>query len=524
VALELGVRLSWDNMPDAVYPNDTGCCGGYTLRKNVDGHDLFHRFHHNSLGYRGPEYAPRPQGKLRVAVVGDSFVYGVAVSGADAIPGRLEARLLDRGLEAEVVNAGMPGNNLEYDLARVRGTVRDYHPDIVSLVLLYNDFEEAKSQLGRGGGFDSARVKPTGERNRMGDLAEWMLPRVDAGDPRFGPRATQPAPYEWRYGLARWWRTYMFLGLNFRKLGTDWGLAEREFTLLHVDSRQVEAVAWSRLRDTLAEVVALGKTEGFRLVVSIFMDGPIEGIPALKLREAITASGAAHIDLAPLWGDLSNYNREFSFRFDNHPNRRANDMAAEVIEHGLGALGWLPGSPLPDDSAFMAQHQQAEASYLARQETIAAEQRAQLDAWREGFSAWLAGEERDDQLRRRQANQWLFGWVDPTLDMRVRGKLLSAEGGFFLRAAEVSASLRVQGTRLAAGGIELRAECDGVATSPPQSELPAEFDIALALARPVRPGEVVECVLRVEGRGPTSPHGSQAQVAISRLELAAAIP
>jgi lysophospholipase L1-like esterase len=498
-ALELGVRLWWQNMPDAVYPDDTGCCGGRTLRPNVVGHDLYHRFRHNSLGYRGPEHAPRGAGPLRVAVVGDSFVYGVAVDEAGALPGRLGAALQARAPGAEVINAGMPGNTLEMNLARARDVLTDYAPDVVVLVLLYNDFEATDAR--GGAAVEVAPVRAQGQQNALGRVAEWLLPRVDPGDPRFAIGRTPPADIAWRYAIARRWRTWMYLGLELRRHGTDWERPSRDLTLLHLRSRQVDAVAWDRLRDTLQGFSAACAAAGARPAVAWFLDGPLEGIPALRLREAVAESGVPFVDLAPLWGDMPTWWRRYTFRFDGHPNRVANDAAARLIDHSLAHAGVLPGGGAAD-AAVVEAHAARVAAHRARQEALAGEQQARLDALAAGFGPRLSGREGRGPAAEAQ---WIFGGVEGDPSRGYRGLGMGSEIGFFLRAgAEGAGMLEVTLARApgADPALAVEATCEGASAGPAQSP-PASGPATLRfpLAAPAAPGALLECRLALPGAG-----------------------
>jgi hypothetical protein len=81
------------------------------------------RYAVNRWGLRGGDWDERPaQGVSRVAVVGDSFVFGSGVEEADTISMQLDARLRERfaGARVEVLNLGVPGNNLLSHLAMLR--------------------------------------------------------------------------------------------------------------------------------------------------------------------------------------------------------------------------------------------------------------------------------------------------------------------------------------------------------------------------------------------------------------------
>ena len=81
---------------------------GFRLRPGLSGQETDVT---NDLGMHAPRsyaLAP-PPGALRVAVLGSSVVYGLAVSFADTIPGAVERELEAAGHRAEVLNFGTHG-------------------------------------------------------------------------------------------------------------------------------------------------------------------------------------------------------------------------------------------------------------------------------------------------------------------------------------------------------------------------------------------------------------------------------
>ena len=64
----------------------------------------------NSMRLRGPEIGEKEG--LRVIALGDSVTHGWGVSAAEAWPAVLERMLREEGLEAQVINAGVPANPL----------------------------------------------------------------------------------------------------------------------------------------------------------------------------------------------------------------------------------------------------------------------------------------------------------------------------------------------------------------------------------------------------------------------------
>lgn len=84
--------------------------------RDVSSHRPQRSYQLNNHGLRGPDFTPRPApGTLRVAVVGDSYVFGLGVGDDETLPMRLQARLPPprHAARLEVLNLGIPGNNLE---------------------------------------------------------------------------------------------------------------------------------------------------------------------------------------------------------------------------------------------------------------------------------------------------------------------------------------------------------------------------------------------------------------------------
>jgi lysophospholipase L1-like esterase len=93
-------------------------------------------------GLRDRAYAiPKPPGKKRILLLGDSITYGEFVDGEQTFAKLLERRLGD----VEVINAGVPAysayNEVEYYLARGR----DFAPDLVIVGVCLNDVVDPKT-------------------------------------------------------------------------------------------------------------------------------------------------------------------------------------------------------------------------------------------------------------------------------------------------------------------------------------------------------------------------------------------
>lgn len=123
------------------------------------------RYEVNRWGLRGADFPERPaEGAVRVAIIGDSFVFGSGVEQDGTISHQLDARLRERfpGAPIEVVNLGVPGNNLLSHLAMIRVAEQRLGASVIVLCLtLPNDLsawdgQEERAAHERVGGFSLA--------------------------------------------------------------------------------------------------------------------------------------------------------------------------------------------------------------------------------------------------------------------------------------------------------------------------------------------------------------------------------
>jgi hypothetical protein len=192
------------------------------------------------LGFCEPGWAPeKAQGTRRIALIGDSYVFGVGVERADTLSSALGAELASRspGRRDEIVNLGVPGSNLQsyvdvYEAADRLGLALDV---VVVCLTLPNDLSRWDSQVARRA---SARVGIfSAARFVLGDAAStfWDLARLE--------RAVTPA------GLAH-------LDEQLRRLAA-----------LRASSDHRPELVFYAFRDPPAEIMArLGAVPGARFV------------------------------------------------------------------------------------------------------------------------------------------------------------------------------------------------------------------------------------------------------------------
>jgi lysophospholipase L1-like esterase len=92
--------------------------------------DFSVRYTTNAYGFRG-DFDARGGGRVRYAVVGDSFTFGLGVNDADTFVSRLNAAAPDDEL---YLNFGVPGYSTDQEYILLRRRVFDFSPQAVVLV------------------------------------------------------------------------------------------------------------------------------------------------------------------------------------------------------------------------------------------------------------------------------------------------------------------------------------------------------------------------------------------------------
>lgn len=144
VAMSLGLALSmaFDRVLGLFItdPGHASSSAGLIFPPGTTIHYVSDEFAHtvniNSLGIRGPELSPGADSIYRIAVLGDSYVYGWGVNDHDALPQLLERQLHDAGLQVEVVNLGAPGMSPKGYADIAERALPVIKPDLVIVVVL----------------------------------------------------------------------------------------------------------------------------------------------------------------------------------------------------------------------------------------------------------------------------------------------------------------------------------------------------------------------------------------------------
>jgi hypothetical protein len=166
-------RMGWVNVPENVWVEHHPVLGWYSQKNktavlespNFPEVDV----HTNSAGFRGArEYSPeKPKGVIRIAALGDSFVFGFGVQDAETFPALLESGDQNR----EVLNLGVPGYGIDQIYLSYRDIARRYHPDTVLIGIFPESFWRCTRSFA-----DSGHVKPYFSLSSKGKLTVHNVP------------------------------------------------------------------------------------------------------------------------------------------------------------------------------------------------------------------------------------------------------------------------------------------------------------------------------------------------------------
>lgn len=103
----------------------------------------------NHFGLRTNNYPKLKNDSVaRILFFGDSFIEGIGTSQDSALPCLLQNNLRDKGISAEVINAGVAGSDIFYEYVLYRDKLSELNPDIVLVSMNSSDYSD---YLVRGG-------------------------------------------------------------------------------------------------------------------------------------------------------------------------------------------------------------------------------------------------------------------------------------------------------------------------------------------------------------------------------------
>jgi hypothetical protein len=91
----------------------------------------------NPFGLRGAPFGPRPAGRRRIVLVGDSWFFGWKMTEADKLQAHLQG--LFKNVPWDVITVALPGWNVRSQAAFVNGHIRYLDPDVIVWSICQND-------------------------------------------------------------------------------------------------------------------------------------------------------------------------------------------------------------------------------------------------------------------------------------------------------------------------------------------------------------------------------------------------
>lgn len=160
-----GVRLS----PPPLYEKSMHSEISYELRPNSQVKAYRSTIATNSLGFRSPKLDPK---KPTIVVLGDSITFGYGVEDNETLPAKLRERFSDYN----VLNAGVPGYNIQQEVAVYKEKLQPLDPSALLLVFYFNDFDQNTAKID-----DNGNLKSADWNGEMCALPENMLGAIPGG-------------------------------------------------------------------------------------------------------------------------------------------------------------------------------------------------------------------------------------------------------------------------------------------------------------------------------------------------------
>lgn len=249
--------------------------------------------HINSAGFRDREWPhEKAPGSARIAFLGDSVVYGYRIELEDTLPKRLEQKLRRAGLTVEVLNLGVSGYETEQQVEFFKEVGLAFKPDLVVLGYSLNDSRYASWELGEFNALSDEQGREPGmglkgmyrrilaflyqqsrllsfldERlglqHRYRFLRSYTHSAIHAYLAERNSRDRDPEGSPYRNLEAEILR-------EARRLGTDPLAVAGYLEAMGLREQPVYSSHWRVTQRALAELAALARRHGFRVVAIVF--------------------------------------------------------------------------------------------------------------------------------------------------------------------------------------------------------------------------------------------------------------
>ncbi|MBX7165557.1 MAG: hypothetical protein K1X74_04345 [Pirellulales bacterium] len=365
------------------------------------------RYDHSPQGYRDAEYPKTtPPGKLRIACVGDSFVWGEGVKPDGTLPAQLAGLL---GNNVEVINCGKVGADLSANLSNVYKAQLLLAPQRILFCFLVND------------------VKLTPELEQRQEYINDLIIFRDVHLARHQARS--------------WYASSVLL----RWLGTQWDLRSMHGSTLqwYRDSYDPQFNRVN-LEAMATQFLELGSLPGCKVAVVLYplLENLEGGYPLATIHDQVRKlamdAGLPTLDLAPKFIGKQT-EQLWVHESDHHPNRQAQQIAsaavAEWLVHDVPQfLNPSVGTELPPPSTAtgpsppLLDQAVGQALQLIEQQQFLAARRLVADAARRnpsdptarvflGYLAFLEQRTTDAVAHYREALRLFPNWPDTEINL-----------------------------------------------------------------------------------------------------------
>jgi len=291
---------------------------GYGFRPNFHGFVAESEFKINSIGMRDYEYAEaKPEGVLRIAVLGDSVAAGLGVGMDETFPKQLEKLFREKGTKCEVMNFGVNGYNLSQEVASFKKKALRFYPDIAVLCFNINDIREAYT------------LNDNGLLDKKYDYSEYRFP--------------WNLIFTVERALVRRSQFFLFLKrktvdfLKSRQVGSNFlsfGEAQLELEKEYYIGNKSES--WKKAKKDFLELKKITDNSNVKLIVVVLpfahqLDAPEPDVePQSTITAFLREEGFVYMDLRDMLKDKKD-ERLFRSGDYNHPNASGHKAIAEAV-------------------------------------------------------------------------------------------------------------------------------------------------------------------------------------------------
>ncbi len=351
--MELGIRLfvppelwrfrdsRFDWAPDPVL--------GWVNRPQMDqssrfGGEEIVRYRTNRDGLVPFDATPeRVPGRLRIMVFGDSMVVGRMVPQDQIYTARLEEELRERGVEVEVINAGVSGYSTDQSLLHMERLLPIYRPDVVAFGHTLNDLGGNSSPRAYGEPkpmfvLENGRLRlvPAEPNDAIAMLGSWR----DLLQRSAFYRILQPRLWAIRSKLFDW-RERALLGLEHA---------------VYADPRRLDQFDWDLLGAMLARMQRSARAHGAEFVFfghpeagevsDVYIEAVSRqlGIPLsrydryavdARVREAARSAGVPYLSTIDAFAANQSRGRLHLLPYDGHLAPAGHQLLAELLADHL---------------------------------------------------------------------------------------------------------------------------------------------------------------------------------------------